>query len=169
MCHPVYKTIVEGYILYIIQITVAFWGLVCNAALLRDHLSTRQQASPFCSRTHELSHHRGTFPKSYKGPAMGPCHFPALPTAFNTSLQNLWSRQLVNAARKGAQSWDQWHQTPATQHHCFALITNHPFSAFIADIPLRFAPTDTPVPGTALYNSLAHGYLSIPCLSGLSR
>lgn len=57
-------------------------------------------------------------------------------------------------AGEGAQSSDRLQQSPATQCHCCALITNHLFSAFPADTLPCSLPTNTPVPGVAQYSTL---------------
>lgn len=128
MCHPVNKTIVEGYILYIIQITVAFWGLVCNAALLRDHLSTTQQASLFCSWTHELSHHRGDISKELQRSRYGTLSFPCTPNC----LQHLFAKSLVKTTgeccKKGSPELRS--MTPDSSHSASLLCLNHKSSLF---------------------------------------
>lgn len=76
MCHPVNKSIVKGYILFIIQITVALRGFGCNTALLRT-----QEASPFCSYPSECHITGGVFQRAAEVQVWDPVDSPAfLPT-----------------------------------------------------------------------------------------
>lgn len=60
----------------------------------------------------------------------------------------------ANTAGEGAQSSDRLQQSPATQCHCCALITNHPSPAVTAGTLPCFVPTNTPVPGVAQRSAL---------------